>query len=448
MTSGQRRTALVSILAALVLVALKLGTGLATGSLALTSAGIESSGDVIAALLTLFAVRLGARPADSDHPYGHRRAENLAALGEAAIIGLGGLIAAYEAFRRLFSGEGAPFSADWYLFAVLGVALAIDLARIAISLRAARRYRSPAFRSNAFNFAGDLAGTLAALAGIALVAAGFEQGDSIAALVVAALIFLAVGRLVLENGRVLMDTAPPDAQRQAEAAISALRPEVELRQLRLRESGGKYFADAVVAAPPEQALVESHGIADRVEEAVGRALPDTEVVVHLEPQREGLSLRARAASVALAEPLVQEAHDIAVYYEGERAAISMHLKLEAETPLAAAHEVAERIEATLLGADEVSDIQTHIEPLEEPLETTAASAAHEAEVAELVRARTGSPPRHLRVRESPAGLLVFVDVVCSATETVAVAHGTAHRLEEEIREALPQVADVIVHTEP
>ena len=66
--------------------ALKLGVGLATGSLGLISAGIESSGDVIAAVLTFFAVRLGGRPADRGHPYGHRRAENLGALGEAAIL--------------------------------------------------------------------------------------------------------------------------------------------------------------------------------------------------------------------------------------------------------------------------------------------------------------------------------------------------------------------------
>src|ERR1700744_4121048 len=81
---GQTQTALVSIGAAVLLVVLKLGTGIATGSLALVSAGIESSGDVIAAILTLLAIRLGGQPPDREHPYGHRRAENLAALGGGA----------------------------------------------------------------------------------------------------------------------------------------------------------------------------------------------------------------------------------------------------------------------------------------------------------------------------------------------------------------------------
>ncbi|MDP9258044.1 MAG: cation transporter [Actinomycetota bacterium] len=87
---GQSRTALISIGAAVLLVALKLGTGLVAGSLCLVSAGIESSSDVIAAVLTFFAIRLGMRPADAGHPYGRRRAENLAALGEAAVLVGGG----------------------------------------------------------------------------------------------------------------------------------------------------------------------------------------------------------------------------------------------------------------------------------------------------------------------------------------------------------------------
>src|ERR1700681_4653674 len=99
----QRRTTLVSVAAAALLVALKLGVGVLTASLGLISAGIESSGDVIAATLTFFAVRLGDRPADPGHPYGHRRAENLGALGESAILLAGGVIVSVEAISHLVS---------------------------------------------------------------------------------------------------------------------------------------------------------------------------------------------------------------------------------------------------------------------------------------------------------------------------------------------------------
>src|SRR5271167_3153029 len=202
-----QRTTLVSIGVASVLVALKLGVGLATGSLALASAGIESSGDVIAATLTFFAVRLGGRPADPEHPYGHRRAENLGALGESAILLAGGLLVTVEAVRRLVSTGKTP-TIHWYQFAVIAVALLLDLSRTIASLAAARRYESPALRSNAVHFAGDMAGSVAVLVGLLAVRAGFSDGDSIAALVVAAIIFIAALRLIAENANILMDRTP------------------------------------------------------------------------------------------------------------------------------------------------------------------------------------------------------------------------------------------------
>src|ERR1700692_540136 len=174
-TLTPRRTTLVSIAAASLLVALKLGVGLATGSLGLISAGIESSGDVVAAVLTFFAVRLGGRPADHGHPYGHRRAENLGALGEAAILLMGGLLVAVDATRHLIEGGGAP-RIHWYQFAVIALAVILDLSRTRVSLSAARRMGSPALRSNALHFAGDMVGSLAVFVGLLAVHAGFQQG--------------------------------------------------------------------------------------------------------------------------------------------------------------------------------------------------------------------------------------------------------------------------------
>src|SRR5436305_12513039 len=121
----QRRTTLVAIAAASALVALKLGTGLISGSLGLISSGIESSGDVIAAVLTFFAVRLGGRPADPEHPYGHRRAENLGALGEAGILLAGAVFIAVESLEHL-TGDSAPPKIHAYQFAVLPAALVAD----------------------------------------------------------------------------------------------------------------------------------------------------------------------------------------------------------------------------------------------------------------------------------------------------------------------------------
>jgi cation diffusion facilitator family transporter len=450
---GQSRTALMSIAAASLLVVLKLGTGLATGSLGLISAGIESSGDVVAAVLTFFAIRLGGRPADEDHPYGHRRAENLGALGEAAILTGGGVFIVTEAIGQLTGGHHT-LEAHWYIFAVVGLALLVDVSRILTSLRTARKYHSAALRSNAFHFAGDMAGSLAVLGGLVAVSAGFDQGDAVAALVVAIIIFGAAGRLIYENARVLMDTTPADAQARAEAAIDNLGDAVELQRLRLRESGGRYFADAVVTVPPGQAIVEGHGTADLIEAAVREALPDSDVVVHLEPRRDGLDLRDRALAVALAQPLVREAHDITIYEHDGRASIALHLKLAPGVPIGEAHEVAERVESTLRADPGVDDVHTHLEPLEQPVaarrdeQRATADEAERDRISELVRRRTGWPPRELRLLHADGGLVVFVSVAVPADMTLQDAHTLASRLEDDIREAQPHMQDVVVHTEP
>ncbi len=446
-----RRTTLVSIAAAAFLVALKLGVGLATGSLGLISTGIESSGDVIAAVLTFFAVRLGGRPADPEHPYGHRRAENLGALGEASILIAGGVFVAAEAIGHLVR-DSAPPRIHWYQFAVLAVALVVDLSRTIVSHRAAERFSSAALRGNAFHFAGDMAGSIAVLAGLLAVDAGFAQGDSVAALVIAVIICAAGARLIGENANVLMDRTPAEAREAAERAIDALGADIELSRLRLRESAGRYFADVVVAVPPGQAVVEGHQAANRIEDAVERALPGSDVVVHVEPRRSGLDLRERILAIALAEPLVMEAHDITIFEQQDSVNVSLHLKFPAELPLAEAAEIADRVERAILARPRVSAVQTHLEPLERTLASRAADVSADLhatrEIERLVRERTAREPKHVKLLSTESGRVVFLTLDVDPSDSLTAAHRLASELEEELRQRVSGIADVVIRTEP
>lgn len=450
-TLTPRRTTLISIAAAGLLVALKLGVGLATGSLGMISAGIESSGDVVAAVLTFFAVRLGARPADPGHPYGHRRAENLGALGEAGILVAGGLLVSVEAIRRLL-GAGSTLQTSWYQFVVLGIALAVDLSRTTVSLRAARRYDSPALRANGLHFATDMAGSLAVLAGLLAVRGGFSEGDSIAALLVAAMILATATRLLGENANVLMDRTPAHAREAAERAIAGLGGDIELNRLRLRESAGRYFADVVVSVPPGRAVVEGHRAADMIEAAVERALPGSDVVVHVEPRRQGLDLRDRVLAIALAEPLVTEAHDITIFEQGGTASVSLHLKFPADLDLGTAHEVAERVEREIYARLGVAQAQTHLEPLKRTLTAhqpdRAADLQAEREVQRLVSAHPGVQAVGVRLLSTEAGRVLFLTLKMSPDRSLSDAHGLASELEEQLRQRVQGIADVVVHTEP
>jgi cation diffusion facilitator family transporter len=447
----RRASTLVSVAAAALLVTLKLGVGLASGSLGLISSGIESSGDVIAAVLTLFAVKLAGRPADFDHPYGHRRAENLGALGEAAILLAAGVLVSVEAITRL-AGNGAPPVVHWYELAVIGVALLLEAGRMSVSLATAQRENSPALRSNVAHFAADMIGSLAVLVGLVAVHAGFHDGDSLAALLVAVMILGTAVRLIVVNANVLMDREPEEARVAAEQAIAELGAEVKLDRLRLRESAGRYFADVVVSVPPGQAVVEGHRTADLVEGALERALPGSDVVVHVEPRRQGLDLRDRVLAIALSEPLVKEAHDITIFEQRGSHSVSLHLKFPADLDLRAAHEIAERVERAIRARPGVSDVQTHLEPLERPLLARAPDERTDARltqaIARLVRERTGSDPQRVRLLSTDVGEVLFLTLLVDPSESLTEAHRLASELEDELRKRIAGIAEVIVHTEP
>jgi cation diffusion facilitator family transporter len=449
--SPQRRTALVSIVAACVLIAVKLVAGIATGSLGLLSEAAHSGTDLIAALLTFVAVGVAAQPADPGHAYGHGKAEHLAALGEAAILVVASLAIGWQALWRLFGLAHGQVDPRWYALVVVVVVMGVDAVRATVSYRAGERYSSPALQANALHFASDFAGSGAVLLGLIAARAGYHWADSAAALFVAFLVLVAAGRLMRVNVDVLMDRVPPEAQEAALAAIASLEPRVELRRLRMRQAGGQQFADVVIGVPPGAAVGQGHAAADAVEEAVHRALPESDVVVHVEPQQDEAALRERVLAAAQRVPRVREIHNLVVLRVGPRTEVSLHLKLPGELPLEEAHGVATEVERAIVeSVAEVDAVQTHLEPFAEAGEGRSVdeAAADRALVERIVRETTGQPPREVRFLNTDRGLLAYLTLGLDASTSLAEAHTRASEIEKRIRRERPDIADVVVHTEP
>jgi cation diffusion facilitator family transporter len=447
----QRRTALVSIVAAVVLIAVKLATGLATGSLGLLSEAAHSGTDLVAAVLTFFAVGVAVRPPDPGHLYGHGKAEHLAALAEAAILVVVALFIANEAAGRL-TGTGPDLDVAWWAFVVIAFVIVLDASRALVSLRAARRWQSPAFTTSAVHFGSDMAGSTAVLVGLVAARSGYEDGDAIAALFVAVLVVIAASRLIRLNVDVLMDRVPAREHDAALAAIAELAPDVQLRRLRMRRAARHHFADVVIGVPPAAGVEQAHQAASAVEEAVERAVPGADVVVHVEPSEAG-ALRERAQAAAMRDPRVREIHNIAVLEIGKRTELSLHLKLPASLSLGEAHEVATRVETEILNSiPEIDDVHTHLEPLTETsagraLSAHASPAAMET-VRNVVRDVAKTQPRSVRFFRTDVGLVAFLTLGMDANRPLADAHARASEIEERIRRAHPEIAEVVVHTEP
>ena len=300
--TAQRRTALFSVIAAVALIALKLATGLATHSLGLLSEAAHSGTDLVAALLTFFALGVAGRPADPGHQYGHGKAENLAALGEGAILVLASGFIVWRAIVRLTGGghtrctrrgtrSSSSASSSWSTSRARSLPPALRA-----GTRAPRSRRTHC-TSRATSADRSPCSSACCSSGRATATPTRSPRCSSRCIVLVAAV-----RLMRGNVDVLMDRAPLVAEEAARRAIVALRPAVDLRRLRMRQAAGRHFADVVIGISPDAAVGQGHAAADAVEQAVQEALPEADVVVHVEPLESEAAVRERAHAAALAVP--------------------------------------------------------------------------------------------------------------------------------------------------
>ncbi len=286
MITGKAAAATLSVVSNAVLIVLKLVAGVLTGSIAILTEAVHSAIDLLASVVALVSIRKADAPADADHPYGHEKAENVAAGAEAMLILVGAGIIGYEASRRIFSS--AELEHIGLGIAVIGFSALANLAVSTLLYRRAREYDSPALEGDAAHLRADAATSLAVLAGLMLVeVTGDPVFDAIAALIVAVAIVASGVRLMLRSGRVLMDEAlPPEELDKIEAAIAAARPPemVGYHKLRARRAGARRHVDFHVQFRAGTSLERAHDLAHTLRGAIEANITHADVLIHVEPE--------------------------------------------------------------------------------------------------------------------------------------------------------------------
>jgi cation diffusion facilitator family transporter len=441
--------ALVSVFIGVALVLGKLVVGLLTGSLGILSEAAHSTLDVVASAFALAAVRTARKPADTEHPYGHGRAENVAAFAEGVLMIITAVGIAFEAIRRLTAGGGTVNPAG-YAFALLIGTVVVEAGRAGILRGVGQAADSEALRADAVNRLADVLATFAVLIGLVGVTIGMPWADSVAALVVAAIIARSAARVAWRSGDILMDRAPVGAERQLRAAIQGVNGVREVRSVRVRRSGPNLIGDASIATARMLPLEAAGKLVDEVKRVARAALPSLDLTVAVEGQTRPTDLVERVHAAAARNGGVRDLHNVTVERENDGSLhLTMHAKLPGDMTLATASQASAELERTLrTELPDASRIDIHLEPMEPHVVRGEDVTIRRAKLARRMREVVEAHPdvrRCVDVELSDRHNRIYAHVVAELDGNVSLEH--AHRvesqLEEQIRRALPEVHEVV-----
>jgi cation diffusion facilitator family transporter len=456
----KRSVALSSLLAAVVLTTFKLAVGLWTNSLGILSEAAHSGLDLVAAGITFWAVRVSGLPADQRHTYGHGKFENVSALAETLLLLITCLGIVYESLRRLFFAEGLEVTANVWAFLVVIVSIAIDYSRSRTLRRAADKHHSQALEADALHFSTDIWSSLVVLFGLigVRVSQGYgiawlENADTVAALGVAMIVVIVSFRLGKKSLEDLLDAIPAELREQVIAVASEVPGVLTVELVRLRRSGPEVFADVTLTVDRSVALERAHGIANETEAAVRRVIPESDVVVHIEPTTAAdehllTTIRVLAARHGLG------AHGIRIYEDARRRSVELHLEVDEALSLEEAHHQATEFERALHETvPSLVRIVTHLEPTGHssavmPSEPSGKRQVQQA-IADFLRANNvAARPHAVEVQRTGSELAVSFHCTLDADTAITDAHKLTEQLEQYLRGKLPNLGRVVIHVEP
>ncbi|MEW6510684.1 MAG: cation diffusion facilitator family transporter [Bacteroidota bacterium] len=287
-TAAGLRTALTGVVANMFLAAVKAIAGIAGNSYALIADAIESTSDIASSLIVLGGLKIAAIPADEDHPYGHGKAEPIAAVVVSMALMTAAVGIAIESIREIATPHHAP--APFTLAVLTGVVI-VKETLFRYVFRVGQSSNSTALKTEAWHHRGDAITSSAAFIGIAIALVGgegYESADDYAALFASCIIVWNGVRLFRPAFGELMDVAPPpEIEQQIRTAAAAVSGVSTLDKCFVRKMGLEYYVDLHVVVNGDMPVRQGHQIAHEVKDAIRQANPKvSDVLVHIEPAGE------------------------------------------------------------------------------------------------------------------------------------------------------------------
>ena len=448
-----------SALAAALVTALKLATGLLSGSLGMLSDAAHSGLDLLGAGLTYVSVKVADKPADEDHPYGHAKVENLSAFTEVFLMLLSAVWIGAEAVGRILGHRPGIRYSLWPM-AVLALSIAVDLWRSRRLRAVAASTRSAALAADAAHFSSDIWASAAVFAGLALSWAGARfhlpglgYADSLAALLVSLMIVLFAWRIGRRTVGTLVDATPRGTRRRVLSEVRGVEGVLAVDQARMRSAGTAHFADLTLSMSRQLTFQRTEQLVEEATAAVRRVLPEADVVIRTVPREtETESIFDRVRAVALRNNVVL--HDVSVQTLGGGLRIEQHLEVNEELPLLKAHGFVKRIEEEIRQElPQVKSVLTHIESQPATIEQPELLHARNRAMERQLRQAAARLPEILDVHEvvvSQTGDRYHLSCHCTMPDELPMqrVHQAITTLEDRFKSDCPEVDRVLIHPEP
>lgn len=454
-TQQIRRVLLIILGLNLLVTAIKLAVGFSTGALSVIADGLHSIIDSASNIIGLAGLWVAARPPDDNHPYGHRKYENVATLAIGVLL----LIVSLEIIRGIFgrlTGGDTPAVTPWDIVIMAGT-FVVNFVVVVYETRQGKALHSDILLADATHTRTDLFVTVSVVVSLIATRAGWAWMDVFVAAAVVALIIRASFGILRQTSYILTDARviDPDVIERAATDVPGVR---QVHRARSRGSNDAAYVDVHVKVDPAMSTIQAHAIASEVERRLARDVPGVvDAVVHIEPSKapvqsewQVIAVRARAEADALGIGI----HDVHVHEETQGGyTVEMHVEVPAQLSLGEAHAIADDLEHRIRNdIPRVTTVTTHLEPLpdlvgDEQRGTPGGTLTRRVQaVADSISGRGSS--HDVQLHEVDGHLTVSLHLTFPAAKPLTEAHLLAEAVEQRILSEMPQVKRVVVHVEP
>ena len=452
----KQQIALSSVLASLFLTVMKLVVGIMTGSIGIISEAAHSALDFGAASLTLFAVKMSDKPADSKHHYGHAKVESVSALIETGLLVVTSIWIIYTAAERLIAGKTEiDVTWYWYAVAVMVISIVVDFSRSRALKKVARETNSQALEADALHFSSDILSSAVVLLGLVCVSLGITWADAVAGIVVALLVGWAAFSLGKKTIDVLIDAAPEGLADRIEEITLSIGGVTAIDKIRVKPTGPQVFIEMAICVNRTLSVEKVQVICADIEKKVREEYPVGDITINTRPiALNSETIAERVHVIGLNHNL--HAHNISTNLTEQKKQICFDVEIDQQLTIKQAHDTVNALEEELRREfDGELDICIHLDPLRNEERSTGLLQAKEKELVcdTIIKASQNIEQIHdvhdIHIHKTETEKL-FITLHCSFNDEVLLeeVHCLTSQLEGAIYRSLPNAGRVIIHAEP